>query len=82
MYGPTPNIIIDKLESPPPEKIFKNPNKESEDNDCNNASLFTPGKGIAAKTLINKSMAITKNIFPRKTLSVKIIFNFFIVFEN
>jgi hypothetical protein len=25
MYGPTPSITIERVESPPPEKIFKRP---------------------------------------------------------
>ncbi len=74
MYGPTPSIIIDRLDSPPPEKTFKIPKNWLLDKKPARAGAFTPGIGIAAKILKTINAKSTNRILFRKVRSVQINF--------
>src|SRR3989344_5417320 len=64
MYGPKPSMAIERLSKAPPENIFKNPKSWLPDKKLFRASAFTPGMGIAAKTLKQTKMkAITRTLF-------------------
>lgn len=78
MYGLTPSMIIEKEESPPPEKIFKKPRKLLLDKATAKAPLSTPGIGIEERNLTIANIKTTKSILFLKTLSCQILFRVFI----
>lgn len=61
--------MIENEESPPPEKIFRNPNRLLLERAFAKASLSTPGIGITANTLTIAKIATTNKILFLKTLS-------------
>ena len=48
MYGPTPRSTIDRLESPPPEKIFRSPKNWFDERNDSSLNVSIPGTGKAA----------------------------------
>lgn len=72
MYGPTPSIIIDSDERPPPESKLKIPKKEPESRNCDRRNGSAPGIGMLDKSLKRKSTNITNKILLRRLLSLKI----------
>ena len=79
MYGPTPSMIIERLESPPPEKIFKIPKNWLLERNLDKATVSMPGIGIAERSLKTTRATKTNNTLFRNTLSVQINF---ILFQN
>src|SRR3989344_7094409 len=67
MYGPAPSITIERLESPPPEKIFKRPKNWLLEKKAASAFLSTPGIGTDARKRKSASAPMTKNM--RKRIS-------------
>ena len=74
MYGPTPSMIIDKLESPPPENIFKMPKNWLLARNRLSSTVSMPGIGIAASNLNTIKAAKTNKTLFLKILSVQINF--------
>ena len=73
MYGPTPSIMIDKVESPPPENIFRTPRNWLLFMNEDNLKASIPGIGIAERSLKTRRAARTNNTRDLKDLSVNII---------
>ena len=59
MYGPTPNITMERLERPPPEKIFKSPKNWLLEKKFNEGERVTP-KTLLEKGLVGKMKASVK----------------------
>ena len=80
IYGPTPNMMIERLDKPPPEKIFKMPKNWLFDRNCESLTGSMPGIGIAAKTRKMIRAPKTKRILFRRLLSSQIILILFQIF--
>jgi hypothetical protein len=76
--GPTPRSTIDKLVSPPPEKMFRNPKNWLFERNCGSCAGLTPGTGIDVS--IRKTIKIARMKTIRKIIvrSVKIDLHFLI----
>ena len=66
MYGETPSIIIERFESPPPEKIFKSPKKSLPEINCSKRKVSIPGIGmVAIKRKATNIKRVNKILFLR-----------------
>jgi hypothetical protein len=63
IYGPTPSITIERLESPPPEKIFSIPKNWLFERNLLSARVSIPGIGIAASNRNRIREPRTKSTF-------------------
>ena len=76
MYGPTPNIIIENVESPPPENTFNILNNWLPANTPASLAWSTPGIGIAANMRNTTKKNTINSTRLRRFLSVNIDFSF------
>ncbi len=70
-------MIMERLESPPPEKMFKIPKNWLLERKRESANVSMPGIGIAESNLKMTNEKITKSTLFRKTVSVQISFILF-----
>src|SRR3989344_7569237 len=76
MYGPTPSIIMERLESPPPEKIFNIQKNWLPARNLLSSTASIPGIGIAERSRKTTSEKSTKMTLRRRDMSVQINFIF------
>ena len=60
MKGPTPNMTMDRLERPPPEKMFRKPKNWLEFRRALKLAAFTLGMGMADNTRKSTSASTVK----------------------
>nr|AKQ05747.1 hypothetical protein [uncultured Parcubacteria bacterium Rifle_16ft_4_minimus_31020] len=77
IYGPTPSMIIDKLESPPPENIFKMPKNWLLDRKRLSSSVSMLGIGIVESSLNIINEKSTKRTLFLRVVSVQTNFSLF-----
>ena len=75
MYGPTPNITIDRLANPPPEKMLRSPKNWLLLKNSWSTNISTPGIGIEARARNTIRAPNTKRIRLRILSSLIIIFS-------
>ena len=76
IYGPTPSMMIERFESPPPEKIFKIPKNWLLFKNLERATVSIPGIGIEARSLKTINEPSTNKIRFLKDGSTQINFTF------
>jgi hypothetical protein len=77
MYGPTPSIIIERFDKPPPENMFNIPKNWLFERNLFNATVSIPGIGIAERNLKSIKEKSTKSILFLRDFSVKANFILF-----
>jgi hypothetical protein len=70
IYGPTPSITIEIAVRPPPENTFRRPKNWLLFRKAVSCASFTPGIGIAARSLKKASPTRTTSTFFRRLESV------------
>ena len=74
--GPTPNMTIERLESPPPENMFRKPKNWLDESNLAKLVGSTPGIGIAANRRKITRAATVKPILLRRIGSLRAVVNF------
>src|SRR3989338_2456579 len=67
IYGPTPSKAMERLDKPPPEKMFKKPRIWLELRSWLKRTESMPGIGMLARILKATSPSKTKKIFLRRS---------------
>ena len=76
MNGPTPSMTMDRLERPPPEKMFRKPKNWLDESSLARLVASTPGIGMAAKRRKTTRAPTVKPILLRRIGSLKAITSF------
>src|SRR3989338_9152533 len=77
IYGPTPSMIMERFESPPPENIFRMPKNWLLERKRLSARVSMPGIGIAESNLKTISDKNTNKTLFRRVVSVQTNFVLF-----